>query len=777
MFNATATLPVFVVKDSGGNELDRKGIIPNTGKVTIIGRNFIVYTTNGTNPSVKNGEVVNGDAVAASTLNEMFDKDISLSGLAAGKVTIKAICVNGQGVASKIATLTITTIEPTGAGDQYGGMSPVTGPHKLIAGKTGKYAAKVTASAPAGTSKTIEWSLDGGVPATTATIDKKTGVLSIKKGAGGTITVRASAKGAPGVYSTLDVEISSPVAAIELGFPGGKDTLFVNGDGGAYLSTCALVQKVTLTDATEYSSVGDVEEFVSWSSNKPKIATVDTFGNVKAVGSGKAVITAKATDGSGKSAKVTVNCVVRTESVSITNKASLKRIALGCSITLKAVTTPAKPTKGGVTWELVSGPEGAKISSAGKLTAPKTVADGTPIIVKATAKDGYGASASTGTITVEQKSVEVKIHTNDPGGRETYNSKSSVSAINLFTVNPLNVTAYDRKSGGAGATKDSIDERTIMLWGDVDATTTGVDWVVWSSNKPAVATVDVDASGRCYIKAKGVGKATITCLALDGSGKKATCTVNVGIPASSLWVQGKRSLTTFKTPSLAFGKTLQMVAKPGAAYGKVTNTKVDWVCEVYQKENDGTFTLADPSIDGKVTISSSGKLTVKSGIRDDWTFNIGDDELTVFVMAVAKDGSGTVGMQYVDLCPGTDKMVLDYDQFWSGGRYYKDYVFWMPTGPDHWKAYYWLELLDGYSTSGGKLTWYGNYYSDYIITTSNPKVVAIEGYEYNSGVEMIFLRPLKTGSSTIKIVSNDGTGKSVSIKVTVNKYGEIMAIK
>jgi hypothetical protein len=54
-----------------------------------------------------------------------------------------------------------------------------------------------------------------------------------------------------------------------------------------------------------------------------------------------------------------------------------------------------------------------------------------------------------------------------------------------------------------------------------DAENTSVEWI--SSDK-TVATVD----NRGYVEAVGVGTAYITCAALDGSGVKATCTVNVG---------------------------------------------------------------------------------------------------------------------------------------------------------------------------------------------------------------------------------------------------------
>ena len=93
------------------------------------------------------------------------------------------------------------------------------------------------------------------------------------------------------------------------------------------------VTKIALTGTTTIKTGGTTKisatvvpgkatnKKLSWSSSNTKVATVDSKGNVKGVGPGKATITASATDGSGvkRSATVTVNINFKAPKVSATN--------------------------------------------------------------------------------------------------------------------------------------------------------------------------------------------------------------------------------------------------------------------------------------------------------------------------------------------------------------------------------------------------------------------------------------------------------------------------
>ena len=756
MFNSMTTFPTFTVKDGTGVPVqDLKGLIPGNGTVTISGSNFIVYTTNGKNPAVSNGIVTSGIGIDSSnTVIDLIDFPV-------GKLTIKAFCVNEQGIASKVATLTITTINVTlggGAGNPTGGMSPISGPEFLAIGKSATYTAKVTGTAPSGTNKTIVWSIVN-KGANTAAIDQK-GKLTISQGVpNSTITIRAEAKNTTGtVFSQFQVTVKPLITGLTVQPLAGESTLYAN---GSQVIPTALKESTQLKLAAMYS--GDVSAtdrtgitgFATWKSSNTKVATVSADGTVRAVGNGKATITATATDGSKKTGKTTITCVVPVLNVTIGN---IRQIAQGTSLTLKATTDPAKPSKGGVTWSISSGSEALGItinSKTGKLTVPKNAAlVGQPIAITATANDGYGAVHSMTIAVVASKATKVTIGTSVSYGRTSGKGKtviqgkssitnafkmgnnSNVTAVQLFTLNPPSATEFDVNRNGSSATSSAVDETQIQLSGNAIGNASIGPNFAWSTNKPAIA--DVDNTGR--VTAKGVGSAVITCLALDGSGKKATCTVNVGIPASSLWVQGSRTpAASDDCPTLAYGKSLQMRALSNSAYGKISNTKVAW-------------SIA-PEYSGDLKyykMTSAGKLSVSSSFRN----IVGKYGYTyVNVIATALDGSGVSSTKTVYICPGTEKMVMMN----------QGYRLQCNTS----SAFY---FYSGFYTADKGKTYqlYGNYFDDYIVTTSNPRVVGVLGSGADSdGDGYVALAGLDRGTSTIKVISNDGTGKYLSFKITV----------
>ena len=122
--------------------------------------------------------------------------------------------------------------------------------------------------------------------------------------------------------------------------------------------------------------------------------------------------------------------------------------------------------------------------------------------------------------------------------------------------------------------------------------------VIWKSSNKKVATVS--ANGKVIAKKKGT--AIITCMARDGSGKKATCKVTVKIRVTRV----KLNKTTL---SLKKGKTYKLKAKINPT--NANNKKVKW-----------------RSSNKKVaTVSSSGKVTAKG-------------KGTATITCTAKDGSG-----------------------------------------------------------------------------------------------------------------------------------------
>lgn len=72
-----------------------------------------------------------------------------------------------------------------------------------------------------------------------------------------------------------------------------------------------------------------VSKKVAWTSSNKRVATVSSKGVVKGIRDGKAVITAKATDGSGKKAKVTVTVGAGIASVSVPNEDVVRVVLSG----------------------------------------------------------------------------------------------------------------------------------------------------------------------------------------------------------------------------------------------------------------------------------------------------------------------------------------------------------------------------------------------------------------------------------------------------------------
>ena len=153
-----------------------------------------------------------------------------------------------------------------------------------------------------------------------------------------------------------------------------------------------------------------------------------------------------------------------------------------------------------------------------------------------------------------------------------------------------------------------------------------------------------------------------------------------------------------------------------------------------------------------ISLSSSGKLTVKSSIRDYWLQIPG--ELLVNVDATTTDGTFVYdSVTYVLVRPATTIKAIDKS-------------FTMGTG-DANAALFYCDLRFPFGDA---------YSSDFIVTSSNPKVASsvyvvpavdddnevIPNYYY-----AVFATGEVKGKATLTIKTVDGTNKSCSFKVTV----------
>ena len=341
------------------------------------------------------------------------------------------------------------------------------------------------------TNKTVKWeSSDPSI----ATVSSK-GV--VKGVALGTVTITATAASGYQAQCTVKV-INQPVTSIKLS----------KTKASVLLQSRTLKLKATVAPKNAY------DKTLIWMSDAPEIATVDENGVVTVHAAGTATITAAARDGSGKTASCKVT-VIRRAVTSIKLNTKKATVLHNRSLKLKATVAPKDAYDKALIWTS-SAPEIAAVDENGVVTALKP---GTAVIT-ATSKDSGKVAACN--VTVKKNAVtKVKL---------TYNGATKTK----LTLNFENEKGK-LNTGFAGAVTPA------------DATVTGVRWI---SSRPDVVTID-EASGAFEVK--GVGKATISCIAIDNAKKKATCAITVSKTAV-------RSVTAYHNGEALTKKTVLQLA-------------------------------------------------------------------------------------------------------------------------------------------------------------------------------------------------------------------------
>ena len=235
------------------------------------------------------------------------DANGKVTAVGGGEATITATAKNG-----KQATCTVTVTVPVNKVT----LSP-SGDLKLNVSESATLTASVDPSDA--TDKDITWK-SGNESIATVVNGKVTAVAK------GTTTITASAGGKS---ATINVEVTVPVESVSL-----SETT----------KSLTKGEKFTLTATVTPSNAN--EKTVSWSSNKPGVATVDANGEVTAMGAGEAIITASA---GGKSATCTVTVTVPLNTISL-NKTE-QSVKVGESFTLTVSFDPTDATDKTVTWE------------------------------------------------------------------------------------------------------------------------------------------------------------------------------------------------------------------------------------------------------------------------------------------------------------------------------------------------------------------------------------------------------------------------------------------
>ena len=356
---------------------------------------------------------------------------------------------------------------------------------KLSMGRNSKYS---------GTFKVVATAADGSGTSAEFTVTAKQGSVSVVTITDGTKEVKETTLGEYGKPSDLDRTENDPFKLYR------DFTISMDGTGD-YQETAA----VTSSDENIVKAVLKDDTTLRVYTCSPD----DT--DDRASKTGKATVTVKAADGSGKSAKITVNAAEPVRAVYISADKDTRVIAKNAKIKMKA-SVPADATNKKVSWKLVDPDTGkdiaktdkiASISASGDLKPDNALAGKKKVRVVATPADGaleyiggeWVPVTATEDITIYPAQDKIKFIQGESAVTGT------VTAHTGETI-PLKVDGAD------GSYRDYL--------------------VTYETGPVKVSYIKKGEDGtEIDIRCLKPGKSTITATARDGSGKKATLKVTV----------------------------------------------------------------------------------------------------------------------------------------------------------------------------------------------------------------------------------------------------------
>jgi uncharacterized protein YjdB len=224
------------------------------------------------------------------------------------------------------------------------------------------------------TTKDVAWTSSN---TSVATVTSAGVVKAVKAG---TAVITATTTDGSNISTTATIKVTQPVTGVKLSVS--KGTVIKGG---------SLTIKATVTPSNASNKK------VKWSTSNSKIATVTQAGKVSGKAIGTVKITAKAQDGSGKSATATIKVTQPVTKIAIKNgkkvvtngTVKLKRNA---STKLTAVVSPSKAANKKVTWTS-SNKKIVSVTAKGQVKVAKNAKVGKKVVITAKAKDGSNKSA------------------------------------------------------------------------------------------------------------------------------------------------------------------------------------------------------------------------------------------------------------------------------------------------------------------------------------------------------------------------------------------------
>lgn len=475
----------------------------------------------------------------------------------------------------------------------------------------------------------------------------------------GEVTITATSQSTPDISATCQVSVvPTPVASITLS------------QTSVSLKATETVS-LTATVAPETATVKDV----TWTSDNPKVATVDENGVITAVTAGEAVITVTATDGSGvfNTVKVQVEPIYA-ESITIVAEGSTT-LRDGETVQLRAVFVPENTTDKRVTWD--AGTEiNSTIDENGLFTAgsvPRLVG----VVARSIGTPGVSGSIEINVVETPVESVEI---TSEPLVLLPGESKEVTVSVNPSTATDKTITwsvsdesiiklqkfdssvavinaiapgqayLYAKASNGVNTslmvTVNTIPVSEIILSkqelrlnvsetyqfeANVLPANASNKAIRWESSNAEIGTVDETG----LFTAIAPGETVITCYATDESGVSTQCQTVIIQPVTSITLN-EHNLELEKNKSIQLVATIEPV--------NATDKRVTWsssepeIVSVNEagvikalKEGEAIITVA--TLDGSL-LDDKCKVTV--------SINSGIEKITIDDIKVSVNGNTIV---------------------------------------------------------------------------------------------------------------------------------------
>lgn len=453
----------------------------------------IYYTINGKKPTAETGALYTGRIYMPIS----------------GKIKIQAVTVVGNKT-SKVFSKTYTfDVKATGLSSTCDDTMTV------AVGKSIQLSVDI---APYYVSnKKLEWTCDDATGQ--IKVNKNTGKVTCKKGTPENFkaVITAKTKDGTNLEKKFTVKaVNGTVEGLKLNKTDVKMSYWADYSGLSMKDTDGTKYVSSFTLQPEAEGGIKTTQFLYKSSNT-KVAAVDAYGNVTALGKGKATITVTANDGSGKKAtcKVTVTTPVfniyTSSSTGFSGDSSYIPIGVGCSITMKATVNYGSsyylysPSNKKLDW--TSSDQSAITVKNGKVTCKATAKIGQKYTVKVAANDGFGASK---TITFMVVDTIDKIYITEKGKEYTSASFNGEVGDGIYDLLYNGFLNFKTKKGTGnwynGFTVTTSNRDVVYRYLDYDIGT-----VIIVGTKP--------------------GSSKITYTARDGSNKKFT--INCKIKAAN----------------------------------------------------------------------------------------------------------------------------------------------------------------------------------------------------------------------------------------------------